>query len=149
VFYGHGAYTPGNEMVGINPSSGGTVRGTEIQTALGEDANPPTLVVLGACGSEAILGSISGGGVPVAVGLSEKISNAAGATAVATFMQALSDGQTFGEAQETANALLRQNVLLSGGAELVVHYGPGYDSSMTLEEARAKHRTEAGAGVTP
>ncbi len=145
VFYGHGAYTKDtNQMVGINPTKGHTVKGDEIEKALAKDSDPPTMVVLGACGSEAILGNVTNGGVPVAVGLSDKVANAAGAAAVSTYMSAVSAGKTFGEAQQEANDLLGRSPI-GGGVELVVHYADGFDASMTLAQAQAKQKSAVGA----
>ncbi|HWK90415.1 MAG TPA: DUF4157 domain-containing protein, partial [Longimicrobium sp.] len=73
VFFGHGAMDPADRRFkGVNPSSGKTVMGQQMQDALSSDANPPTLVVLGACGSSAILSNVTAGGVPVAVGFSQE-----------------------------------------------------------------------------
>jgi hypothetical protein len=135
VFFGHGGYEEG-EMRGINPSSGKGVRGPEMTKALSADANPPTLVILGACGSAALLDDVVKGGVPVAVGFSDKVSGSPGAAAVAIFMKELNAGSTFNDAKNKADAVA--SLLIP--AEVMVRYAPGYDGNMTLEQAKTKHQ---------
>jgi hypothetical protein len=141
VFFGHGAQDPADRRFkGINPSSGRTVMGEHIEEALGKDANPPTLVVLGACGSGAILSHVTAGGVPVAVGFSQEISNSAAASAVGVFMKQLHAGSTFEEARAAAQEMASRLI----GAEIILRYGDGYHGGMTLEDARSKHQAEVG-----
>jgi hypothetical protein len=136
VFFGHSASDATGTVVGVNPASGHTVTGKQMQDALAKDSNPPTLVVLGACGTEALLDNILKGGVPVAMGTSANAANVALASAVGTFMQQLTKNSTFAKAKEAADEQLQK---LSPGAEIVVRFADGYDSSMTLADAKAKH----------
>lgn len=140
VFFGHGAYErSGGPAVGINPTEGSTIRGEGLRDALAADASPPTLVVLGACGSAALLPSVGEGGVPVAMGFSNEISNLSAASAVGIFMERLEAGDTFEEARQAAQDAASRLL----GAEVVVRYGRGYNGGMTLDQARSRHRAEA------
>lgn len=141
VFFGHSASESlGSAPVGINPDDGSTIRGSDIEDALSEDENPPTMVVLGACASESLLGNVRGGGVPIAVGFTENVANAVAASAVGRFMEALNNGDTFAQATTVANDFMAGS--FSPLARMVVQYGEGYNSGMTLEEAKQQHRGE-------
>jgi hypothetical protein len=139
IFFGHGAIeSSSGTAAGINPASGHTIRGEEIEKQLKSDKNPPTVVVLGACGSQSLLTNVISGGVPVAVGFNQSVSNAAAATAVNVFMTELNAGKTFGEAREKANELLAKSPF-DVMPEIIVIYGAGYHAGMTLQEARDRH----------
>jgi len=139
VFFGHGASeTMGGSTVGINPASGHTIRGEAIERQLSSDSNPPTVVVLGACGSATLLNNVTSGGVPVAVGFNQSVSNAVAATAIDIFMTDLNDGKTFGQAQNKANEFLVTSPF-DFMPELIISYGEGYTAGMTLQEARDRH----------
>ena len=58
------------------------------------------------------------------------------------FMEALEAGKTFAEAETETNTFLQGTggLLNPAGAEIRIEYGSGYDSSMTLEQARQQHR---------
>lgn len=145
VFAGHGAYPTGSRTaVGINPASGATVMGAEIAAAVG-DESPPTVVIMCACGSSALLPDVTGGGVPIAAGFSSNLSLFVAMGATVVFMERLGAGDTFLEAQRVTNLRIaragrRGGFLGVTTGTLDIRYLPGYSSSMTLARARAAHR---------
>lgn len=145
LFFGHGAQeTATGPFVGINANDH-TIFGEQIQEALSSDADPPTVVFLGACGSAALLQFVQDAGVPVAIGFSDSVSATLGASVMGTFYEAIMSGDTFAEAQAAANASMSRGGLLNmGGATLEIEYRVGYGGGMTLEAVQDGHRGEMG-----
>jgi hypothetical protein len=140
VFFGHSrSNTTG--VIGIKSSDSETVEGSELTKSLGRDKNPPTMVVLGGCASGGLLDKVAEGGVPIAVGFTENVAAVAGASAVSAFMEELQKGQTFAKAKEKADEFAAR---VYGMAQVTITYADGYNSGMTLEEARKKHQGEIG-----
>lgn len=139
IFFGHSASNRSG-VIGLRSSDSQTVEGDEISRSLSRDRNPPTMVVLGGCASEALLSRVSEGGVAVAVGFTENIASISGASAVSAFMGELQKGSTFAKAKEKADEFASR----LGMAQVAIVYADGYNSGMTLEEARRAHRDEVG-----
>lgn len=142
LFYGHGAMTKSGDFVGVNPAEGKTVKGKDIEDALKADESTPTMVVLAACGSAALLDNVANGGVPIAVGFSKSIANILAASALGKFMGELNKGKTFAEAEQVTNDHINSGGAMLGGMMngIEIRYADGYNSGMTLQEARDKHR---------
>jgi hypothetical protein len=165
IFFGHGALPAGaTAAVGVNPESGSTVMGPDIEASLaaGEPrtglnpCSPPTLVILGGCASASLLPGVNAAGTPVAMGFSQTLSGTLAGNAVRIFMERLQAGDSFAQAQRAADiaALGRVNPFapsvagenaVGAGFHLVeVRFRDGtYNDSMTLQVARARHRSEA------
>lgn len=137
IFFGHSVSNK-QGVIGLKSSDSKTVEGDEISKSLSKDKNPPTMVVLGGCASEALLQKVAEGGVAVAVGFTENIAAISSATAVSKFMEELKKGGTFAKAKEKADDFASQ----FGMAQVAIVYADGYNSGMTLEEARKTHRDE-------
>src|SRR5262249_40472141 len=111
IFYGHSAMDPKTfKVTAIQPSSGHSVSGKDMEDALGKDKNPPGLVVLGGCGPASLLPNIINAGVPVAVGTSDSGANIGINVAVTAFMQAVTAGKTLAEAKEAGDTELQKIV---------------------------------------
>jgi len=164
IFFGHGALpTPGAAAVGVNPESGSTVMGTDINTSLeGADpatamnrCTPPTLVILGGCASASLLPGVNSAGTPIAMGFSQTLSGTLASNAVRVFMERLQAGETFAQATRAADIAAQgrvnpfaphvngEDAVEAGFHAVMVHYRDGYHQGMTLAAAQARHRSEA------
>jgi hypothetical protein len=139
IFFGH-SISNKTGVIGIKSSDSKTVEGSEISKSLARDKNPPTMVILGGCASEALLEKVAEGGVPIAVGFTENIASISGASAVTEFMTELKKGSTFAKAKEKADDFASR----FGMAQVAIVYADGYGSDKTLEEARKQHKGEVG-----
>ena len=166
IFFGHGALPAGGgAAAGVNPESGPTVMGADINTSLeGADpatglnrCTPPTLVILGGCASASLLPGVNSAGTPVAMGFNRSLSGTLASNAVRVFMERLQAGDTFAQATRAADIASQGNVGLNpfapgvygenavdaGFHVVVVLYRDGYHQGMTLADAQARHRSEA------
>ena len=132
VFYGHG------NSRAVQSDDRRAVSATELGTALGRDSDPPTVVVLGACSTSGMISQSIGAGVGVVVGFDDSVNSVFLSGTLDAFMSDLNAGRTFAEAQRRANQSLARAPM--GIGQMVIEYGTGYGSSMTLEEARARGR---------
>lgn len=152
VFYGHGGYQGGSAKA-VQGADNESLMADGISEALAADGNPPTLVVLSGCGTASLLDAVQKGGVPVAAGigaylegLGDTSANIQAASAMVAFLRELNAGKTFAEAEAAGNVIGARRVAgpfdpsTSGRISLKVVYGEGYNSGMTLEDARRKHR---------
>lgn len=144
LFFGHGAQRRGNagRSVGI-AADDAAVMGQDIEDALGADQNPPTMVVLGGCATSDLENYVTNAGVPIAAGITENVSNVAGASAMTMFMRRLREGDTLGEARTAANEVINAGASMLTNPNMAtfsVRYAEGYSPSLTLEQARRQHR---------
>jgi len=142
IFFGHGALpAEGKPAAGVNPESGSTVMGADINTSLAaadpatglNRCTPPTLVILGGCASASLLPGVNGAGTPVAMRV---------------FMERLQAGDTFAQAAQGrvnpfAPHVNGENAVEAGIHVVVVLYRDGYHQGMTLADAQVRHRSEA------
>lgn len=164
IFFGHGALpTPGAAAEGVNPESGSTVMGGDINTSLeGADpatglnrCTPPTLVILGGCASASLLPGVNSAGTPIAMGFNQTLSGTLASNAVRVFMERLQAGETFAQADRAADIASQgrvnpyapnvngENAVEAEIHVVVVRYRDGYHQGMTLADAQARHRSEA------
>jgi hypothetical protein len=164
IFFGHGALpAKGEPAVGVNPVSGPTVMGADINTSLeGADpatglnrCTPPTLVILGGCASASLLPGVNSAGTPIAMGFNQTLSGTLASNAVRVFMERLQAGDTFAQATRAADIASQgrvnpfaphvngENAVEAGIHVVVVRYRDGYHEGMTLAVAQARHRSEA------
>lgn len=142
MFFGHGAQRTSGRSVGV-AANDSTVFGTEIEAALSADQSPPTMVVLGGCATSDLENYVTSAGVPIAAGITENVSNVAGASAMTEFARRLRAGDTLGEARTAANEVINSGASMLTNPNMAtfsVRYAEGYSPSMTLAEARAQHR---------
>ena len=152
IFFGHGALPAGaTAAVGVNPESGSTVMGPDIEAGLaaGEPrtglnpCSPPTLVILGGCASASLLPGVNAAGTLAG-------------NAVRIFMERLQAGDSFAQSQRAADiaaqgrvnpfapSVAGENAVEAGFHLVVVRFRDGtYNDSMTLPDAQARHRSEA------
>jgi hypothetical protein len=132
TFFGHSNVNPDTgEVLGVLADSWFSetdkVSVGEIVSALGADESTPSVVVMGGCKSEAMLGQIVNTGVPVAIGFTDNIPWALGARATDVVMSTLLKGGTIEESIEAANATIdasqlgtmaRATVQVSSGVDI-------------------------------
>ena len=167
IFFGHGALpTDGTAAVGVNPERGFTVMGPDIQAGLAagdprtglNPCTPPTLVILGGCGTESLLPGVNAAGTPVAMGFTQTLSGTLASNAVLTFMKSLQAGETFAQAQRAADIkalsqsrhierdLTGEEAYQAGQRRLAMSFrDESYSDTMTLAEAKAQHHKETEA----
>jgi len=164
IFFGHGALpAEGKPAAGVNPESGSTVMGADINTSLAaadpatglNRCTPPTLVILGGCASASLLPGVNGAGTPVAMGFSQTLSGTLASNSVRVFMERLQAGDTFAQATRAADIAAQgrvnpfaphvngENAVEAGIHVVVVLYRDGYHQGMTLADAQVRHRSEA------
>lgn len=144
VFFGH---SNDHAVQGVNDTkAGGGTTGAQMAKAVARDHNPPTVVVLGGCETADMNQLLSGAGVPIVVGYDAKVKSNLLASAIDTLMTMLQSGRTFDEARAASDKILEGQASSPIGASIPattqIEYLSGYDGSMTLASARARHKSE-------
>lgn len=141
VFFGHGVISRSQGPRGVKASDGAEATGADMAAAVSADNDPPTMVVFGGCQTAGWSAQVSNAGVPIVVGIDDSVANIAAAAAINHFMERVNSGATLDEAKQAADSMLQQSLGgLAMPTELVIRYQSGYDGSMTLSAARARHQ---------
>lgn len=137
TFYGHALISKSSgKAVGLEGTGwvfNSEISASEIQSALGKDSRPPSVVILSACQTVDLLPSVRAAGVPVAIGLTAPLSDALAGDVANQVTAGLMSGKTINEAIEAGRELLNTsfNVNL---ADIEVRASDDVDLDKSLKE---------------